>query len=83
MGPESSRRHHPSSHGPLCSELGCPSFPPREASSAAVSGQVATAGMFALDSLQLAEWAFHSDNTGASHCLYCFRLVKPLGPFDL
>ena len=77
MGPESSGRHHPSTHGPLRSELGCPSFPPRKASSAAaaVSGQVAMAGMFALDSLQLAEWAFHSDNTGASHCLYCFRLV--------
>lgn len=67
----------------FCSRLGCLSFLPGEAGAAAVSGQVATVGIFALDSPQLAEWAAHSDNTGGSHCLYRPRLAEALGPFDL
>lgn len=66
-----------------CSRLGCLSFLPGEAGAAAVSGQVATVGIFALDSPQLAEWAAHSDNTGGSHCLYRSRLAEALEPFDL
>lgn len=40
---------------------------------------MALVGIFALDSLQLAEWAFCSDNTGSSHWLYPLSLRRLWG----
>lgn len=85
MGPRASSPLPPHSQGQLSvlSWAVFPSHPGRPALPAAVSGQVATVGIFALDSPQLAEWAVRSDNTGSSHCLYPSWLVEALGLFDL